>query len=154
MAFLCWLVSQRQTGVGFPSKQLGCFVVLFSPLWKRIVMTSPSMRPWGTSHTEETCCCGRCQKRQQAQLECSWKPWQQVNTVPVCRRISGLWLGRSQTHVGTQDVVNISEMSDSNSWLKWKKKKVFSSGRFLRQGGVCWACGVCLERRLVRLELD
>lgn len=45
-----------------------------------------------------------------------------------------------------------------NVWLKqWeeiklfkKKKKVFSSGRLLRQGGVCWACEPCWERCRVK----
>lgn len=57
----CW-VSVRTAGPG-------CFGILFSPLWKRIV----KLRPWGPhdwSHTKERRPCWRHLKRQQT---CSWK---------------------------------------------------------------------------------
>ncbi len=91
------------------------------------------MRPWGPcccGHTEERRpCCGRLNRQRagREQLEDSGRHWQQVNTAPVWRRISGKWLGRSWTNVGTQEVVNIGEMCltqtvgrNKRHWLKSK----------------------------------
>lgn len=106
-ASCCW-VSIQAAG-------LGCSVVSFSPLWKRIVKFSPSVSPWEYTHcslTEERCPCCKDVKTglQKGTLGDSWGCWQQVNAGPVWREISGKWTGTSWPNVGTQDVVNIGEM--------------------------------------------